>query len=343
MLGELVGVEGRAGDEGEDFAGVRVEGDHGADLAGHGLFGGHLDVEVDGEFEVFAGDGEGLAEVAELFAVRVDDDVAGAVGAAEESVVGLLDAGSSDDVAGVVEGVAGVVEHGFGDFTDVADEVGGEAVAGVEAALLVAGFELGEFVAVGGEEGLLVGGDVDFKGDGLVLRGGGEAADGRLDLLDGEVEAGGDEREVEVGVGDLIAQEIAGDGRVVVDEQTAFAVEEAAARGEDGDLADAVGLGEDAVVGAVEDLEAVEADEEDGENGGDDVLRRMELGGGEFFFAAGEAVRGPERGLGAGGRGRGVRGWRALAEGEVHRGKTERRLQFRRASDLEAPDRAVRR
>ena len=87
--GELVGIEGGARDHGEDLAGVRVHGDHGAVLAFHGLFGGHLDVEVDGELEVLAGDGELLAELADLFAVAVDDDVAGAVGAAEEGVVGL--------------------------------------------------------------------------------------------------------------------------------------------------------------------------------------------------------------------------------------------------------------
>ncbi len=50
-----------------------------------GLFGGHLDVEVDGEAEVLAGHGELLAEVANLLAVAVDDDVVRAVGAAEEA------------------------------------------------------------------------------------------------------------------------------------------------------------------------------------------------------------------------------------------------------------------
>ena len=104
--GELVGIEGGAGDHGEDLAGVGVHGDDGADFAFEGLFGGHLDVEVDGELQVFAGDGEFLAEVSELFAVAVDDDVAAAVGAAEKSVVGGFDAGSADDVAGRVEGVA---------------------------------------------------------------------------------------------------------------------------------------------------------------------------------------------------------------------------------------------
>ncbi len=117
-------------------------------LPSRAFFGGHLDVEVDGELQVFAGDGEFLAEVAQFPAVAVDDDVAAAVDAAEECVVGCLDAGTADDIAGRVEGVTIVVgEHLLGDFADVADEVGSETVARIEAALLVAGLELGEFVA----------------------------------------------------------------------------------------------------------------------------------------------------------------------------------------------------
>ena len=268
-------------------------------LAFEGLFGGHLDVEVDGEAEVFAGDGEFLAEVAELFAVAVDDDVAAAVGAAEERVVGGLDAGAADDVAGRVEGVAVIVgEHLLGDLADVADEVGGEAVAGVEAALLVEGLELGKLVAVGGDEGLLVGGDVLLEGDGLVLGGDLVAAEGGLDLLDGDVEALGDEGKIGVEVFDLLAEEIAGDGGIVVDEEAAFAVEELAARGEDGNLADAVGLGERTEAFGVEDLEAPETDEEDGENQRDEVLDGVKLADGQLFgFAVGADGSGLRNGV----------------------------------------------
>ncbi len=271
-----------------------------ADFAFEGFFGGHLDVEVDGEAEVFAGDGEGLAEVAELFAVAVDDDVAGAVCAAEEGVVGLLDAGAADDVAGLVEGVAGVVEHLLGDLADVADEMGGEAVAGVEAALLVEGFEFGELVAMGGDEGLLVRGDVLLERDGLVLGASLEAAKSGLDLVGWEVEAGGDQRSIGVDVFDLVAEEIAGDGGIVIDEKAAFAVEEAAARREDRNLADAIGLSEDAVVAGSEDLEALEAAEEDGEDERDDVLRGVELAGRELLFPARHSAGRPEVGPGGG-------------------------------------------
>ena len=119
---------------------------------------------------------------------------------------------------------------------------------GIEAALLVEGFELGELVAVGGDEGLLVGRDVLLERNGLVLGRDLEAAEGGLNLLDGDVQAAGDERQVGVEVFDLLAEEVAGDGGIVVDEEAAFAVEEAAARGEHGHLADAVGLRQHAVV-----------------------------------------------------------------------------------------------
>ena len=200
--GELVGIEGWAGDHGENLAGVRIHRDYRAVLALHGLFGGHLDVQVDGELEVLAGDGEGLAELAELFAVAVDDDIAAAIHAAKESVVGGFDAGSADDVAGRVEGVLVVVgKHLLGDFADVADEMGGEAIAGVEAALLIEGLEFGELVAMGRDEGLLVGGDVLLEGNGLVVGSDLVAAKGGVDLVDGDVEALRDQGQV--GVRDL--------------------------------------------------------------------------------------------------------------------------------------------
>jgi hypothetical protein len=156
----------------------------------------------------------------------------------------------------------------------------GEAVAGVKAALLVEGLELGEFVAVGGDEGLFVRSDVLLEGDGLVLGGYLEAAESGVNLLDGDVEAAGDERQIGVEVFDLFAEEITGDGGVVVDEEAAFAVEEFAAGSEDGDLADAVGFGERAEAFGVEDLKTPEADEEHSEDKRDKVLDRVELADG---------------------------------------------------------------
>jgi hypothetical protein len=285
--GELVGVECGAGGHGEDLAGVGIHGDDGADFAFEGFLGGHLEVEVDGELEVFAGGGEFLSEVAEFFAVAIDDNVTAAIGAAEEGVVGGLDAGAADDIAGRIEGVALIGgEHLLRDLTDVADEVGGEAVAGVESALLVECLEFGELIAVGSDEGLLVGSDVLLERDGLVFGGYLKAADCGLDLLDGDVEACGDERQVGVEIFDLFSEQVTGDGRVVVDEEAAIPVEELAAGGKDGDFTDPVGFGERAEAFGVEHLKAPKAGEEDGEDKCHEILCGVEFADGQLLGLA---------------------------------------------------------
>jgi hypothetical protein len=167
--------------------------------------------------------------------------------------------------------------------------VGGESVAGVETALLVEGFEFREFVAVSGNKGLFVGCDVLLEWNGLILGGNLESADGGLNLLDGDVEAPGDKRQVGVQVLDLFAEEIAGDGGIVVDEEASFAVEELAARGEDGDLANSVGFGEGTKVFRVEHLETPEAGEQDSENECNEILGGVELADGQLFGFASRA------------------------------------------------------
>jgi hypothetical protein len=232
--------------------------------------------------------------MAEFFAMAVDDDVATAVGATEECIIGGLDAGAANDVARRVEGVAVVVgEHLLGYLADIADQVSGETVGGVEAALFVEGFQLGEFVAVGGDEGLFVGSDVLLEGNGLIFGCDLVVAEDGVDLIDGEMETSGDEGQIGVEVFDLLAEEVAGNGGVVVDEETAFTVEDFAAGGEDGDLADAVGFGEGTEAFGVEDLKTPEPDEEYGENKRDEVLDRVKLADGQLLgFAVGADVVG---------------------------------------------------
>ena len=124
----------------------------------------------------------------------------------------------------------------------------GESVARVEPALIVLGFELGKFIAVGFNKGLLILGNVLLQGNPLVLRRAGIAANAGLDLFDGKIEAARDERNIRLKVLRLLAQQEARDGGVVVDQDTALAVEDLAARGKHGLLADAIGLGELAIV-----------------------------------------------------------------------------------------------
>ena len=231
------------GDHGENFAVARIHGDDGAVGVAESELGGALQIVVDGEFQVLAGDGVLGAEIADFATMAVDDLVARAVLPAEKLVVGFFDAGFADDVAGLVGGVARQVQIFFTDFADIADEVSGKAIARIEAALLVDGLEFGQFVAVGFDEGLLVGGDVLLDGDGLVAGRGAEMAKRGAELVKIEVEAVGDQGQVGVDVVALLADQEAGDGWVVVDQQAAVAVEELAARRQDGNLADAVLLG----------------------------------------------------------------------------------------------------
>jgi hypothetical protein len=219
--------------------------------------------------------------------VAVDDDVAAAIHAAKEGIVGGFNAGAADDVAGRVESVAVVIgEHLLGDFADVADEVSGEAVAGVEATLIVKGFEFGELVSVGGDESLLIGGDVLLERNGLVLGGYFVVAEDGVDLIHRNMEALGDEGQIGIEIFDLFAKQEAGDGGIVVDEEAAFAVEELSAGSEDGNLADTVGFGERTEAFGVENLEAPESGEEDDENQRDEILGGMELADGQLFGLA---------------------------------------------------------
>ena len=92
--------------------------------------------------------------------MAVNNHVAGAVLASQQLIVGLLDTGLADHIAGRVGRVARVVEHLLANLAHVADEVGGKAVAGIEASLFVDGLQLGQFIAVGFDKGLLIGGNV---------------------------------------------------------------------------------------------------------------------------------------------------------------------------------------
>jgi hypothetical protein len=100
------------------------------------------------------------------------------------------------------------------------------------------------------------------------------------------MESSGDERQIGVEVFDLLAKEVAGDGGVVVDEKPAFAVEDLAARCEDGDFADAVGFGERTEAFGVEHLETPEADEKYRQNERDEVLEGVQLAEGKLLGLA---------------------------------------------------------
>ena len=264
---------------------MRVHRDDGSIAPVERLLGRTLDVEIDRQAQVFAGHGELLAKHAELFAVRVHDHVARAVGAAQDRVVGFLHARATDHVAGRVGGVAVVIgEHLLGHLAHVADQVRGEAVFGVEPALLVQRFELGQLVAVRFNEGLLVWGDVLLERDGLILGRGGKTLQRRFHGFGRQIEPTRNERDFHRGIVHLLAQQVAGGRRIVVDQQAAFAIEQPPARRKHRHLADAVLLGKRAVVVGIEHLQTPQAEHQDAQNRNDDILRGMQLGGRDFVL-----------------------------------------------------------
>ncbi len=117
-------------------------------------------------FRSFAGLGHGLAQVADLLAVRVDDDVSAAVDTTEQRIVGGFDTGLSDHIAGIVEGILLFIQVLFGDLADVPDEMGRKAAARVDSSSALREFQLRQLVPVSFNEGLLVRGDVLLQRDG---------------------------------------------------------------------------------------------------------------------------------------------------------------------------------
>ena len=83
----------------------------------------------------------------------------------------------------------------------------------------------------------------------------------------------------------LIAQQQDGERRIVVDDDAAFAVEDFAARREDGDLLDAILLGQGVVVVAARDLQPPQAEGQHQKNPQQDVLHCGEPELGDFFLA----------------------------------------------------------
>src|ERR1700721_1083390 len=88
--GEIIWVGRGAADHREHFAGAWIESNHGSGAHAERLFGDLLQVVVDGELNLFAGNRFLLSKVAELFdflADAVDDDAPHAVRAGQDVVV----------------------------------------------------------------------------------------------------------------------------------------------------------------------------------------------------------------------------------------------------------------
>ena len=147
------------------------------------------------------------------------------------------------------------------------------------------GVELGQLRSVRFDEGQLVGRDVVLQEQRLISRHRGHALQAGAQLVGRNVQPGGDLVGVGLQIAVLIAQQQHRERRIVVDDDAAFAVEDLAARRQDGNLLDAVLFGQRAVVIAARDLQAPQPEGENQKNSQQDVLHCGEPELGDFFVA----------------------------------------------------------
>ena len=285
MHREFVGIESRTADHRQDFSIARIHGHDGAGPAFQRLFRRNLQIEVDGKLELLAGHRRHVAQRADFLAAAVDQHLARAVLAHQNIVVILLDARHADDVARVIKLPLRLGQHVFADLADVADDVRHESVLGIQAAMNRDDVEFRQVGAVRFDERQLVGRDVVFQEQRLVSRNRGHALQARAQFVRRNVQARCDLVGIGVEVAVLIAQQQHGERGIVVDDDAAFAVQNLAARREDGDLLDAVLFGQRGVVIAARDLQAPQPESQNQKNCQQDVLHCGEPELGDFFLA----------------------------------------------------------
>ena len=220
--GKIVGIKGGAAHHSQDFTVARVHSHDGAVLVTQSLFGCDLQIEINGELELFAGLGWGLIEAANFSPTAIHNGSARTVLAHQYLVVLQFHARLSDHVAGIVELPARLVEHLLADFADVADQVGHEPIARIKPAVGHDGIQFGQFVAVGFDESQFILSDVVFQKDGLILRHGGEVADAVSDFFGIEMQTLGDEARVGGEITGRVAQQQRGKRRIVLDDGAAL-------------------------------------------------------------------------------------------------------------------------
>ena len=271
--GEIVGIRRGAADHGEHFAGARIESNHGAGALAERLFGDLLQVVVDGELNLFAGNGFLLSETAEIFdllANAVDDDAAHAVGAGEDVVVLALETGFSGEISGAEAAIAGF-DLLLADFADVPAGVRHEAAGKITAALDHEHFEQRNIRAVRFDERDVRVGGFRLDDDGLKLRKIFGVFELILEVADRNAQAIRNGGKIFVDQSGIVAEKKDAERRIVVDENAAIAIEHAAAWSDDGDGTNAIALGHLPVLIGVNDLEFPEAEQQQPDHAHDDV------------------------------------------------------------------------
>jgi len=219
---------------------------------------------------LFAGDRILLGKVIYFFANAVDDDAAHAVRAHQDVVVLALKSGFADDVTRAEFAVAGF-DLLFADFADVPAGVPHEAAGHVTAAGDREHFQNGKIGAVRLDERDVRRRGFGFDDDRLKFRkrfGGVELV---VQVVNGKAEAIGHGSKTLFDQGGIVAKEKDAEGRAIVHEDAAIAIEHAAARGDDGDGADAIAFGHLTVLIGVNNLQFPEAEQQHTDHSHNDV------------------------------------------------------------------------
>ena len=192
--GKIVRVKRWTAHHRQDLARPRVHGHDGAVLPFQRLLGGNLDVQIHGQLQLLAHDRRVFAQLALFPSLAIDQHPPGAVLAHQDFVVVLLHARLAHDVAALIQIELVRFQHVFAYLAYVADQVGHEAVFGIEPPVDHDGLQLRKLIFMGFDEGALVGRDVVFDDDGLVGQPMSELVATHLvaNFFDGHVQAFGD-------------------------------------------------------------------------------------------------------------------------------------------------------
>ena len=149
---------------------MRIHGHDRAVLPFDGLLRRDLQIQIDRQLELLARLRGCFVQPSDFASAAVHDRPPESILAHQNAVVLFLDSALAHHVARVVELELRLVEHVFGYFADVADQVRHEAVARIEPPVRHDGFKFGKLVLVRLDERQLVGCDVFLQKNRLVLR-----------------------------------------------------------------------------------------------------------------------------------------------------------------------------
>ena len=255
---------------GQDFAVARIECDDRARAVTEGLFGDLLQVIVNAELNLLAGNGFLRGEVSDLLADAVYDDAALAVGALQQIVVLKLQAEFAGKVARPQLAVARF-DLLFADFTHVAHGVGEEASGEVTPPRNGDHFEDRNVRLMRLNKGNIGGRGVGLDNDGLEFGKIFRAVQLLFHIIQRNAQAVGDGAKMLFHLGHVVAQKQDAERGAVIDQHAAVAVEHAATRSDDRNFAYAVALSERGVFVGVDDLEFPETQQQHADHSYDDV------------------------------------------------------------------------